>query len=80
MMFYSGGIFDDPDCQGATEFDLNHQITVVGYNVLDGVEYFIVRNSWSAAWGQDGHIYLPAHNDCGLKLQGVEVLVVKDEN
>lgn len=24
MMFYSGGIFDDPDCKNATENDLNH--------------------------------------------------------
>jgi C1A family cysteine protease len=33
-----------------------HAICVVGYR-LDGS--FIVRNSWSAEWGDHGYFYLP---------------------
>lgn len=29
--------------------------------------YWIVRNSWSSTWGEDGYIYLEmAKNTCGL--------------
>lgn len=37
----------------------------------EGVEYWIVRNSWSNAWGIDGYMYLSMDNDCGLTLDVV---------
>ena len=62
FQFYSGGVFDDPDC----DTNLNHGVVVVGYTP----EYWIVRNSWGENWGVDnGYIYIKrGKNMCGIEL------------
>lgn len=55
--FYKSGVFSN--C-GTT--NLNHAVVAVGYNA-DGS--WIVRNSWGAGWGSQGHITLAAGNTCG---------------
>lgn len=47
---YTGGIFNDTT--GALE--LEHDISVVGYGVENGVKYWMVRNSWGTYWGENG--------------------------
>jgi len=51
---YNGGILDSPACLKSP----NHAITIVGYGVrdTDNLEYWIVRNSWGASWGEGGYI------------------------
>jgi cathepsin L len=49
--FYDFGIFDR-DC-GA---DVDHAVQAVGYGEERGKGYWIVRNSWSASWGERGYI------------------------
>lgn len=34
-----------------------HAMAIVGYD--DEKQHFIVRNSWSASWGDNGYIYIP---------------------
>ncbi|CAL6081958.1 Cathepsin_L [Hexamita inflata] len=69
MMFYSGGIFDDVDCTNDPQ-KLDHQVTAVGWGYDEQLkqEYWIVRNSWSNAWGIDGYIYISMNLafDCGI--------------
>jgi C1A family cysteine protease len=36
-----------------------HCMMVVGWKLIDGVEYFIAQNSWSDTWGDAGYCYLP---------------------
>jgi len=57
LLDYKGGIFhwDQP----TTPSDIDHDISVVGYGVGTtgkeaGVKYWLVRNSWGSAWGEDG--------------------------
>jgi len=39
-----------------------HAVVIVGYgNDRDGVEHFLICNSWGASWGVNGHAWLP-HN------------------
>ena len=51
----SSGIFDDYSCKNGT---INHGVVFVGYGWANDTEYWIVRNSWGTAWGQNGHILM----------------------
>lgn len=48
---YDGGIYNG--CNQTTS-DIDHAVVLVGY----GPGYWLVRNSWSASWGEAGYIKL----------------------
>lgn len=48
---YKGGIYDEPRCN---KYGLNHGIGAVGYGSENGIDYFIIRNSWGESWGEAG--------------------------
>lgn len=52
LLKYTGGIFTDP--KEYTHDDIDHDISVVGWGVENGVKYWLVRNSWGTAWGENG--------------------------
>jgi len=69
FQMYKSGILDSPACFVAS----NHAITIVGYGVResDNLEYWIVRNSWGAGWGEGGYIKIANlgtndHGICGI--------------
>ncbi|KAG6549334.1 hypothetical protein Mapa_009051 [Marchantia paleacea] len=47
---YTSGIYD-ADCGT----DLDHAVVVVSYGSEEGEDYWIVRNSWSETWGEEGY-------------------------
>merc|ERR1711945_82063 len=62
---YSGGIYDG--CSYDSNIALNHAVQLVGYGSDADGDYWIVRNSWGAGWGEDGYIRLrrDATAQCG---------------
>ena len=61
FQFYSHGIYDEPECSPQA---LDHGVLAVGY----GPGYFLVKNSWSTKWGEDGYIKMTRNgqNQCGI--------------
>ena len=60
---YATGVVNTKSCY----WKINHDVTGVGYGVEKGQKYHIVKNSWSAAWGDKGYIKIVVTgNDDGI--------------
>ena len=66
---YTGGIFNDCNQENP---DINHAVVLVGYGEENGEKYWIIRNSWSPSWGENGYIRLARFDNdedrCGLDI------------
>ncbi|XP_031627880.1 cathepsin L1-like [Contarinia nasturtii] len=65
---YGSGIYHEPQCSSNID-DLNHAVLIVGYGTDDhGKDFYIVKNSWSDDWGDEGYVYMPRNrkNHCGI--------------
>ena len=63
FMNYTGGIITaDEGCPTA----IDHAIVAVGYGEENGVQYYIVRNSWGTGWGEDGYVRIETSSGRGV--------------
>ena len=51
----------------------DHMVNIIGWS--DYGQYWIVRNSWGAEWGEQGHIRIKYENFMGRKCNGVGTIV-----
>jgi cathepsin L len=59
---YKGGVYTCPTPNGT--LDIDHAVQLVGYGTDPNAgDYWIVRNSWGATWGEGGYIRLKRYSD-----------------
>ncbi|CAN8255023.1 unnamed protein product [Cochlearia groenlandica] len=64
--FYKSGVFTSNTCKN-TQMDVNHAVLAVGYGVENGIPYWLIKNSWGAAWGDNGYFKMEmGKNMCGV--------------
>jgi len=60
---YNGGVYTSSNC--GTQLD--HCVQIVGWDVQQGMNVWVVRNSWGTSWGYSGYLYVAMGQDaCGI--------------
>lgn len=76
---YEKGIYNPTPEQCSTDpDDQDHGVTVVGYGSENGLDYWIIRNSWGNDWGEKGYMRLAkGTNACGVANSVIYPIVTK---
>lgn len=81
ITMYVDGIAGTGNCDPNNR---GHAVTLVGYGDLCGTPYWIIKNSWGSAWGNEGYLYLrryPGNTgpaQCGMNMTVVAAFYEKN--
>lgn len=71
FQLYKSGIITSDSCGTS----LDHGVLIVGYGNEDNTDYWLVKNSWSSSWGDEGYVKIARSDDtndpgiCGIAMQ-----------
>ncbi|XP_074594347.1 cathepsin L-like peptidase [Brevipalpus obovatus] len=64
FQLYKSGILSAA-CPDPAEID--HGVAAVGYGTEDGVDFWIIKNSWGKDWGEQGYVrFIKGQDFCGV--------------
>jgi len=59
--YYNGGVVTSCPTQ------IDHCVQITGYGTYDGLQVWVVRNSWGTSWGYSGYLYVEyGQNMCAI--------------
>lgn len=67
---YSSGVLTSSNCGT----NLDHGVLIIGYGSENGIDYWLVKNSWGTTWGEDGYVKIARSNStsdvgiCGIAM------------
>ena len=67
FQYYTGGVITGTGC--GTQLD--HGVLAVGWGSENGQDYYIVKNSWGANWGESGYVRIGIESGngvCGIQM------------
>jgi cathepsin H len=63
---YKSGVYVSDVCKNGPA-DVNHAVLAVGFGTEDGIDYWLVKNSWGTKWGDEGYFKIQRNvNMCGV--------------
>lgn len=67
LQFYKNGIYVPTDDKSEDPTKINHAVLLVGWGIQNNIPFWIVKNSWSPYWGEDGYFRVTLQgNDLGI--------------
>jgi cathepsin F len=66
LQYYTSGIIN-LSAAYCSPYALDHAVVIVGYGTSNGLNYWIVRNSWGPNWGEAGYFRIArGYGVCGI--------------